>query len=436
MKDSGVEWIGGIPESWEVVKLGRFLDRVSTGLNPRNNFVLGDGNNFYVTIKNFKHGKLFLDNRCDKISDEAKSLINKRSDLKEGDLLFASISKTGDAYLIKTPPLNWDINESVFTIRTNKKYLLPEFLFHAITSSYFYEKLLSEATGTTFKSIKMEKLKNNNLLCPPLHEQQAIANYLDDQVSRLDQLIADQQRVIEEWKAYKQSLITETVTKGLNPEVAFKDSGIEWIGEIPSHWEVIRLRTIGKTKSGLSNKTKEDFGIGNPFVSYGDVYRRDIIKATDFVNSTIDDISKFAINRGDVLFTGSSETIAELGMSSVALENIENSTYSGFLIRFRPESNKLLPEFSRFLFRSLSMREYLIQDDRSVTRSNLSQKKLKDMPTILPPLHEQQQIADFLDEKCSKIDQLIENKQRLIEDLKAYKQSLIYECVTGKKEIV
>ena len=425
MKDSGIEWIGDIPQDWNIGRVKDGFLRKNSKANQENPIVLSlarSGIKIRDVSKN--EGQL------------AENFSNYNP-VAIGDLLLNPMDLYSGANC-NVSRLNGVISPAYINLKSKPGFNVHYFDYYFKTQ-YWSMAFFAHGKGISFDhrwTLNNETLRRYYIPIPSLHEQQAIATYLDEQAARLDQLIQDQQQVIEDWKSYKQSLITETVTKGLNPEVEMKDSGIEWMGEIPNHWEVKRLRNLGTTKSGLSNKTKEDFGFGNPFVNYRDVYKKDIIHATGLVDSTNDEIIKFSIKRGDVLFTGSSETIQELGMSSVALEDVEDSTYSGFLIRFKPYPGQLHPEFSRFLFRSAAMREFLIRDDNSVTRSNLSQKKLKNMPVIIPPLHEQQQIADFLDEKCSKIDQLIEDKQRLIEDLKAYKQSLIHECVTGKKEIV
>ena len=135
MKDSGIEWIGQIPQEWNILTFQQATERMATGLNPRDNFVLtADDEVFYVTIKNFKNGKLFLDENCDKISVEAFNLIQQRSQLQKGDILFASISEEGNAYIIDENPKNWNINESVFVIRPN---------LNRMTTKYFYYQKLN-----------------------------------------------------------------------------------------------------------------------------------------------------------------------------------------------------------------------------------------------------------------------------------------------------
>ncbi|BAG13521.1 restriction endonuclease subunit S [Candidatus Endomicrobiellum trichonymphae] len=212
MKHSGIEWIGDIPYDWKVNKFNRIIIRVSTGLNPRNNFKLGDGDCYYVTIKNFKKGKLFLDEKCDRMTKEALNIINERSDLKIDDILFSSIGEEAEAYLISEHPTNWNINESVFTIRVNKDLVLPNFFYYLIANKSFFNDLLKDATGSTFKSIKINSLIEKKVPVPSLKTQKEIANLLDDKTEKIDNLIENITKQIKKLQEYRKSIIGEAVT--------------------------------------------------------------------------------------------------------------------------------------------------------------------------------------------------------------------------------
>ena len=172
--------------SWEQRKLEECIDRIGTGLNPRDNFKLNTGgSNYYVTIKNFEHGKLYLDDNCDKIDDIALQKIQERSDLKKDDILFTSIGRVGDCYLLDKEPKNWNINESVFTLRPNQKVVAPEYLFQTIHSDIVLNQILSNITGSTFKSIKIGDLKKAIIPVPCKLEQGKIGAF----ITALDDLI-------------------------------------------------------------------------------------------------------------------------------------------------------------------------------------------------------------------------------------------------------
>ena len=194
----------GFTDDWEQRKLDDVITRISTGLNPRDNFVLNNGGyNYYVTIKNFTHGNLKLDSNCDMIDNHAMSIIQKRSDLKKDDILFSSIGRIGDCYLLRNTPKNWNINESVFTFRPNKEIVYPEYLFHTIHSDYVLNQILDNVTGSTFKSIKIGDLKKVNISITNKEEQIQLSKF----ISNIDNLITLHQRKYEKLKNIKQALL-------------------------------------------------------------------------------------------------------------------------------------------------------------------------------------------------------------------------------------
>ena len=269
-KQTGTPWIGEIPSHWECKQFRYAIKHITTGLNPRSNFVLGEGNNYYVTIRNFENGKLNLDSECDNINDEALKIIHKRSDLKKGDILFASISEEGKAYVLRENPSNWDINESVFSIRPNKE-LNSDFLFYVLTDNSFYKPLRIGATGTTFSSIKQEQLKGALIAIPPIVEQQLIVEYIDSKIKPIDAVISTQERRIALLEELKQSVITEAVTHGINPDAKLRPSGIDWIGNIPEHWEVMPLKRTMHICNGADYKHIEAED-GYPVIGSGGIF--------------------------------------------------------------------------------------------------------------------------------------------------------------------
>ncbi len=211
----------------------------------------------------------------------------------------------------------------------------------------------------------------------------------------------------------------------------FKDSGIEWLGEIPEHWEIVKLKYLGNFQNGISINS-EAFGAGYPFVSYGDVYNNISIpfNVKGLVNSTEIDRKVYSVKQGDIFFTRTSETIDEIGISSVCLKTIENAVFAGFLIRFRAYKKILDNNFTKFYFRRNLNQYFFAKENGLVTRASLSQELLGKLPVIIPPLKEQEQIANFLDEKCEQIANFIEKKEKLISLLKEQKQVLINETIT------
>ena len=417
MRHSGIEWIGEIPKEWncasfkyfhEKANVGESIDKTYCSDNPVDTLFYTAGIEPIHTIyKDFPQWKY--------------TEIN--------DLLLA---RNGTPYVYLPVP------NSVYSdhiIRAEiKKNCVQEFIRYCLQQAISYVVVDTVSIPTWSISLWDKQF----LPLPSYLEQQKIANYLDKVCGEVDEMIALQEQMIEELKAYKQSIITEAVTKGLNPNVPMKNSGIDWIGEVPEHWEIQRLRTLGWTQNGIS-QSGDYFGddYAYPFVNYSDAYKNYSVPYPEGkANSSEEDRKRYSLVEGDVLFTRTSETIEEIGFSSTCLETIKDAVYSGFLIRFRPTSNKLYKGFSKYYFRSQIHRAYFVKQMNIVTRASLGQDLLKNLVVLLPTLSEQQQIASYLEEKCSEIDALTAIKQQKIEELKDYKKSVIYEYVTGKKEEV
>jgi type I restriction enzyme S subunit len=290
--------------------------------------------------------------------------------------------------------------------------------------------------GTTFIELGTLDLGNFTISFPPIPEQQSIAAFLDEKCSSVDSIIANMKKQVEILQQYTTSLITETVTKGLDKSAPMKNSGIEWIGKIPAHWEVKKIRYLGTLQNGIT-KDGGSFGSGFPFVSYSDVYNNTLLPSSvnGLVESTKNEQSLYSVKKDDAFFTRTSETIEEIGFSSVCESTIINATFAGFLIRFRPTSDELNMMFAKYYFRADILRSFFVKEMMIVTRSSLSQSLLNNLFVILPPLNEQKQIHDYIKDKCTRIDNIIAEKCQSIETIKAYKKSLIYEYVTGKKRI-
>ena len=268
-------------------------------------------------------------------------------------------------------------------------------------------------------------------------EQNKIVEILRNKIQSIECLIYNQEKQIEKLTQYKQSLITETVTIGLNSNVETKDSGIDWIGCIPVHWNIARVRDFGIPQNGIS-KGGESFGSGYPFVSYGDVYRNLELpkEVAGLIETTEKEQETYSVQKGDIFFTRTSETIEEVGFSCVCNETIPMAVFAGFLIRLRPYNDMIHTSFAKYYFRGNHIRRYLVKEMNLVTRASLGQNLLKSMSILVPPKEEQIRIADYLDSQCSKIDSLIAIKQKKIEKLQQYKKSIIYEYVTGKKAVL
>ncbi|ATA22475.1 restriction endonuclease subunit S [Gibbsiella quercinecans] len=215
-----------------------------------------------------------------------------------------------------------------------------------------------------------------------------------------------------------------------------KDSGVEWLGEVPDHWAIKPLRYLGDCQNGI-NIGAEAFGSGFPFVSYGDAYKNRVLpdNGSGLVQSTAEDRKKYSLLRGDVLFTRTSETIEEIGFASACIKSIENACFAGFLIRFRPESSDLCVEYSKYYFSNQLLRIFFTKEMNLITRASLSQDLLKMMPVVIPPVDEQEKIAELLDNISEKFDQLQLLGEEQIKYLQERRTALISAAVTGKIDV-
>lgn len=426
MKDSGISWLGEIPCSWELI---RTKHRYSNHKE-----IAGDKADDYERLALTLRGVIKRP-KDDSIGLQPEAF-NGYQILRKNELVFklidlanVSTSRVGyspyvglvsPAYIILTPRQEFESKYGVY-------------YFLSMWQREIFNHLGDDGVRS---SLNASDLLNVPYLSVPEIEQRRIVDFLDNECVRIDAIIEQTRASIEEYKKLKQAVITQAVTKGIRPNRPMKDSGIEWIGEIPAEWQVCKLRHIGSTQNGIS-KGGEFFGEGYPFVSYGDVYRNISLpnEVSGLVRSTTEEQELYSVLKGDIFFTRTSETIEEVGFSSVCLETIPKATFAGFLIRVRPYDDALDIGYSKYYFRSSHHRFYLVKQMNLVTRASLSQPLLKGLPVLVPERDEQREIAEFLDTECKRYDDLIIKKERVIAELESYKKSLIYEYVTGKKEV-
>lgn len=425
MKGSGINWMGSIPIKWEVQRVKHGFDRKKEEAHQDNPVVLSlaragvkerdiSNNEGQIAESYYNYNPVDVDD-----------LLINPMDLYSG--ANCSISK-----------IKGVISPAYVNLRYRDGYN-PKYYDYYFKIQYWMMAFFAHGKGVSFDNrwtLNADTLMNYPIIVPPVEEQKKIADYLDSKCSQIDTIIEKQHTIIGKLKEYKLSLITECVTKGLNRNVEVKDSGYEFIGDIPINWDVCRLRNIGIPQNGIS-KGGDSFGEGYPFVSYGDVYRNYSLPSTvnGLIMSTEEEREKYSVEEKDIFFTRTSETIEEVGFSSVCENTIPNATYAGFVIRVRPYNDMLMPCFAKYYFRGKHHRVYFAKEMNLVTRASLGQDLLKSMPVLIPPKDEQAEIADYLDNKCRVIDRNIIDKEKVIEKFQEYKKSLIYEVVTGKKEV-
>ena len=419
MKDSGIEWIGEIPKEWEVSVIKKEYV-FQTGATPKTeieSFFCGD--NVWINISDMKSRVLYDSTKH--ISDDAISSTSMSISPK-GSLLYAfKLSVGAVAFCGK----DLYTNEAIATFLPCKNslrylyYIAPIFIIMNANENIYGAKLLNQ-----------QLIKNARILLPPLPTQHRIADYLDDKCRKIDRYIEQQKQVIEKLKAYKQSVITEAVTKGLDPTVPMKDSGVEWIGEIPEGWEIKRIKHSFTVFSGTTPKSEktENWGGIIPWITPADYKTEDKYVSSGRKSITEIGMQSCGLNwaiKGSLIFSKR----APIGLVAIASNDL--TTNQGCLSCV-PYENVCS---TYFYYAMSAFTEQFDLLGSGTTFKEISANAFGNFKLPCPCLDEQIRISNFLDNEVNSIINAITKKQTLIEKLTEYKKSLIYEVVTGKKEV-
>lgn len=424
MKDSGIEWIGEIPDGWEVSLL-KYATRWKSEKGCPDAPVLSLYRDFGVVPKDSRddnHNVTSLDTSNYKVVDIGDLVINKMKAWQGSMAVSDYRGIVSPAYHVC----------SITSNKVNKRYL-----HHLLRNPAYLPEYARLSTGMRIGQwdLGFDDFKNIPFLIPPLDEQVKIADYLDNGCASLDAILNKTRSSIEEYKKLKQAVITQAVTKGVHGEREMKDSGVEWIGEIPREWDVTKIGRIGQTSSGATPLRSKETSF--------------------FDDATIRWVRTLDLNDG--LVYDSSEKITELALSMSACSIMPTGTvcvamYGGAgtigkcgllmtpcatnqaVCSIICNSNIILPKF--LLSQLLALKPYWMKYAVGTRKDpNISQDIVARMKVLIPPLNEQKEIAAYLDAKCAEIDRLIAKKEQLVKELESYKKSLIYEVVTGKREV-
>lgn len=412
MKDSGIEWIGKIPDTWNVIRLKNaswLKGRIGwQGLRAEE---FTDEGPFLITGTDFKNGYVNW-NTCVHISEQRFNQ-DLAIQIKENDLLITKDGTIGKLAIAKNCPKKVSLNSGVFIIRNTGKYKYDDkFMYYLLQSREFTLWFdLSNAGNSTICHLNQEKFYNFKFAYPSLPEQKKIADFLDGKCADIDQIRADVEKQIEILTDYKKSVITEAVTKGLDPKVKLKDSGIKWVGKIPEHWKTVKIGYCFTFSSGdtLTSESIEDVG---DYVVYG-------------ANGIRGYYSYSNLNGKHIL----------IGRVGALCGNIHIAhgkvwvTEHALIARKRCQLDE---NFYGYVFEAMNLGQY----SKASAQPVISSETISALKFIEPSLEEQKKIASYLDDKCSEIDATIAEKQKQLETLEEYKKSLIFEYVTGKKEVV
>lgn len=415
MKDSGVEWIGEIPKDWKIGRVKNVFIRKNEKARQENPTILSLARSG-VKVRDISTGE----------GQIAESYYNYNP-VEIGDLLLNPMDLYSGANC-SISKVSGVISPAYINLKAKKGYNSVYYDYYFKTQ-YWAMALFAHGKGVSYDNrwtLNAEILFNYYITLPKYHEQEKIANFLDEKVAEIDRLIDNAKKSIEEYKHYKQSVITEAVTKGLDPNVEMKDSGIEWIEEIPKDWGI---NIINQIFSNLKNKNVNLQEKNLLSLSYGKIIRKNIKDNTGLLPKNFTGYN--IIEKNDIVLrlTDLQNDYKSLRVGRAEERGIITSAY----ITLRPRRNIDTRYYYRFLHTFDIHKGFYGMG--SGVRQGLNFDELKYLKILNPPVHEQIKIFNYLDLKCNEIDDLISKKEQLVLELESYKKSLIYEYVTGKKEV-
>tara|TARA_Y100000816_G_scaffold140522_1_gene99531 strand:+ start:5648 stop:6925 length:1278 start_codon:yes stop_codon:yes gene_type:complete len=414
------EWIGRIPSDWDFVKIKEhFVER-----------------NTKVDDISFPPLSVSMGGVVDQMENVSKSdNSGNRKLVKKNDFVINSRSDRKGSSGISPR----DGSVSLINIVLKPKNINPKYSEYLFKSYYFKEEFFRNGKGIHFDlwSTRYELMKQIFIPYPKIEEQNKIVEYLDNETHQIEKLTKKIEQKIELLKEQRTSLINEVVTRGLNPDVEMKESGIEWIGEIPSHWELLRLNNLGRFSKG-KGITKDNIKEGgNRCIRCGEIYTTYELRfnrTKSFIDDETSDESVLG-SKGVLLFTGDGESLEEIG-KCVVYEGNEELYVGGGINIFTPKQDKVIPIYLSYVMNSESVIYQKSRQGRGEIVVHIYSKQLKEIRLGLPPILEQNKIVEYLDEQTKKIDKTILIEEKKIKLLNEYKQSLISEVVTGKKRVV
>ena len=434
MKHTGLSWIGDIPSHWRLLRMKNVFQNVSEKNHP----------DAMVLSLYREHGVLPKDSRDD------------NHNVTSEDTGAYKFVKVNDLVINKMKAWQGSLGISQYEGIVSPAYYVCRFINQAVSEKYFHYLLRSKNYAQEFERLSTGMrigqwdLGIDDFMCvpaiiPPLDEQEAIANYLDEQIPQIDSIIEEARKSIEEYGVWRKAEIFETVTKGLNPNVKMRATGINWLGSIPADWRIVKITRlldynhpypIGDGDHGLV-KPADYLDTGIPYIrvqnlGWGtEISLDNIVYISETTNSKI---ASSTLKPNDILFAKTGATIGKTGIIPQSIP-IANTTSHVGKITILDEYN---PKFVLYVLSSqFGFNQFWEAAAKKTTRPELSIDEIKAVKVLLPPTREEQdKIVEYLDQKICEIDGMIEAKQGVIADLETYKHSLIYEAVTGKRKVV
>lgn len=437
MKDSGVEWIGKIPTDFKIIRL-KYIGIISDGTHDTPDYVDKDEDTFpLLTSKNIIDGNIDLRN-CNYISKADYLNIIRRSFYDKYDLIMPMIGSVGGPAIVTTNEKF--ATKNVAIIRMNKQKELSKLVFYEFNSDILMNQLDLKTSGSVQNFLSQQIIKNLFFIIPRKQEiENELVSYLDFKCSEIDAIFHNIQSEIDTLEKYKRSVITEAVTKGLDKNVEMKDSGIEWIGKIPEEWKIVPFYVLFSTDVspitdgpfGSNLKNEEYVEAGVPVIQLGAI--RENYMSFDnmhyITDMKADFLKRHNVFPGDIVIA----KMMPAGKACIVPDTFKRYVISADVIKvsINPKYDK---KFITYALNSCATIQAMLESQGS-TRARVNIEKVKHFYIPLPVISEQSKIANYLDSACIDVNTAISQKQEQLNILNKYKKSLIYEYVTGKKEV-
>ncbi|MBI9045160.1 MAG: restriction endonuclease subunit S [Anaerolineaceae bacterium] len=430
-KKSKYAWVSNIPKGWGIVALKHLVfPKITDG--PHETPVLVDDGIPFISAEAVQNGRINFDSRRGNITENQHMIYAKKCLPQRDDIFFVKSGATTGKLAYVDTDIEFGIWSPIAVIRAKATKTLPQYLFHAIGSNYFQMQVQTSWSYGTQPNIGMGVLENLRIIIPSLPEQHAITVFLDRKITQIDELIEKKQRQVELLQEYRTALINQAVTKGLNPDVPMKDSGIEWLGEMPIHWEVKKLKYVTRKINDGSHFTPTYVEKGIPFLRVTDIQCKeiDLDKVKRIPKDEYEILNKRCNpEKGDILLSKN----GTIGLTKVVDWEFPFSIFVSLcLIKF---NNQIDPNFFSYFFQSNVVNEQIFSSSKQSTVTNLHLDKIRELIMNVPNIEEQQEIVKWLDLETDNIHKTSINIQTQIDHLQEYRTAIISSAVTGKIDV-
>lgn len=430
MKDSGIEWVGDIPEVWDVFPAGGVFNEVKEK----------NTNNQYSNPFSFRYGEIVDKKISGEIDESVEETLSAYRVVSPNTIMINGLNLNYDfisqrVAIVKERGI---ITSAYLAVQPDENRIVPRFVLYLL-KAYDYRQVFHGIGSGIRKTLKFQDFKNIKIVAPSLTEQTAIASYLDTQCAKIDEIIAQAKASIEDYKQWKASIIYEAVTKGLDPDVEMKDSGIKWIGKVPIHWRVTKIKNFVSIRSGITLGKQYPPGtqlVSCPYLRVANV-KAEYVDLQDVatIMVTSEEAEKYALKSGELLMTEGGDR-DKLGRGTIWHGEIPGCLHQNHVFAVRVNEKYMLTKFLDYLTASPVGREYFDLTAKKTTNlASTNSTTILQFSVPIPPLAEQEKIIAALEQDTATINEVIAEKETLVSDLESYKKSLIYEVVTGKRRV-